>query len=257
MDPTAVSAARIYDAALGGVNNLDVDRRALAAIQKVTPYVVPTIVENRNVLQRMVRYLRQQGVRQFLDIGAGLPTRGQVHEIADDAKVVYVDNDPEVITTAQALMAGTDRVRIVLGDAREPDAILAHRDVADFLDWTSPLALLLIGVLHFIPDEDGVYDLVDRFKADLSPGDYVAITHGTTDGFNPAWYAAVAKQYESAQNRPHNRPYKAIEPFFTGCELVPPGLVNATQWRPDHRVAHPPEHIGIYSGIGKILPRSS
>ncbi|MFD0479928.1 SAM-dependent methyltransferase [Nonomuraea thailandensis] len=223
VDPTKVSAARMYDAALDGVNNLAVDRAAVAAITAITPYYLPTTIENRNVLQRMVRYLREQaGITQFLDIGAGLPTRGQVHEIADDAKVVYVDNDPEVIAHARALMAGTDRVRIVEGDARRPDDILAHRDVKDFLDWTSPIGLLLVGVLHFIPDDDGVYDLVERLKAALGPGSYVAITHGTTDGFDLAWNTAIAQQYESAQNRPHMRSYEEIEPFFANCDLVPP-----------------------------------
>uniref|UniRef100_UPI003F493154 SAM-dependent methyltransferase n=1 Tax=Nonomuraea sp. CA-252377 TaxID=3240003 RepID=UPI003F493154 len=254
VDPTKVSAARMYDAALDGSHNFEVDRAAVAAIAAVTPYYVPTIQENRNVLQRMVRYLRSQGVTQFLDIGAGLPTRGQVHEIADNAKVVYVDNDPEVIAHAEALMAGTDRVRIVEGDAREPDDILAHRDVSEFLDRTSPIALLLIGVLHFIPDDE-VYKPVDRFKAALGPGNLIAITHGTTDGFDPAWNAAVEHRYESARNRPHMRSYEAIEPFFAGCDMIPPGLVNVMHWRPDSDVgAHPPEHIGLYGGIGRIQP---
>ncbi|MGP4103303.1 SAM-dependent methyltransferase [Nonomuraea sp. KM90] len=252
-----ITAAGMYDCALQGVNHTKEEAAAVARIRERTPYYVPTIEQNRKVLGRMVRYLVNQGVRQFLDIGTGLPTQSNVHEVAEGAKVVYVDNDPRVIAHAHNLMAGSDRVRIVEGDARQPDDILKHPHVADFLSQHEPTGLLMLGILHFITDADGAYEHTERFKAAMSPGSYIAITHGTMDGFKPELNRVVSQEYKDSSNQPNMRTFTEILTFFEGCDLVPPGLVNVMHWRPDHAEPEvPPEHIGLYGGIGRIrFPR--
>jgi hypothetical protein len=259
VDPNRVSAARMYDLVLGGGDNLQIDRDAVAAIEARIPFYRPAIHANRDFLRRVVRYLEEeQGIRQFIDIGAGLPTRGNVHEVAERSKVVYIDNDPEVIVHAHALMSGSDRVRIVEGDVRRPAEILDHRDVRHFLDWRERVAILSIAVLHFVPDgesgSDGsVYDAVEEFKSAAAAGSYLAISHGTAEGFDPDSNDHVNRQYGSARNRPFMRSRAAIQRFFNGCELVTPGLVEVSDWRPDVDTFKPPfERLGVLGGVGRI-----
>ncbi|WP_188196689.1 SAM-dependent methyltransferase [Nonomuraea sp. SYSU D8015] len=261
VDPNKASAARMYDYVLGGDDNLKIDRDAVARIEALVKYYRPAIHANRDFLRRTVRFLVEQGIRQFIDVGAGLPTRGNVHEVAETSKVVYVDNDPYVIPHARVLMAGSDRVRIVEGDARRPADILAHPYVRDFLDWQEPVALLMISVLHFIPDDanDTAYAAVNHFKSALPPGSYLAIAHGTAEGFRADHNDHVNRQYETAQNQPFMRPYADIKRFFDGCELVDPGLVEVLHWRPDSDDAnrYPVDRVGVYGGVAKIMAGGS
>ncbi|MEV1002674.1 SAM-dependent methyltransferase [Nonomuraea sp. NPDC050202] len=253
--PHQPSVARIYDLFLGGKDNFASDRAAAEAIKEKVPYFQPTVRENRRFLQRAVRFLTDAGVRQILDIGTGLPTAGNVHEIASQARVVYVDYDPIVVHHANALLATeTDRVRVVAGDARWPNNILTHPDVRNFLEWREPIGLLMVGLLHFVTDDDGAHDIVEQFKAALAPGSYLVISHGTYDYNPPAeWVQTVQDQYRPSNAEPFMRPKEQVELFFAGCDMVEPGLVNATQWRPDgESEGLPPEQIALYGGVGRI-----
>ncbi|WP_431929987.1 SAM-dependent methyltransferase [Nonomuraea jabiensis] len=255
VNPKIPSVARIYDFMLGGKDNFEADRAAAKVLTEKMPNFRATARENRWFLQRVLRHLLAAGVRQILDIGTGLPTAGNVHEIASTAKVVYVDNDPDVLVHARALLADTDRVRVIGEDARDPDAILTHPEVRDFLDWREPVGVLMIGLLHFIPDADGAYDIVERIKAALSPGGYVAISHGTED-YRPRaeWMQTVQEQYRSSNAQPIMRSYEQILPFFEGCDMVEPGLVNVLEWHPGGTTeGRPPEQIPLYGGVGKIV----
>ncbi|MGW4412030.1 SAM-dependent methyltransferase [Nonomuraea sp. NPDC004702] len=251
--PNEPSVARIYDYFLGGDNNLASDRAAAEVIAKNVPYFEATVRENRRFLQRAVRYLTNAGVRQILDLGTGLPTAGNVHEIASTARVVYVDYDAIVVRHANALMADTDRVRVIGADARDPETILTHRDVRDFLDWRDPVAILMVGLLHFMDDDDATRT-VEQFKAALTPGSYLAISHGTED-YNPRpeWVATVQEQYRTSNATPYMRSKRDVEKFFTGCDMVVPGVVNALTWHPDgESEGLPPERIALYGGVGRI-----
>lgn len=264
VDPNVPNAARIYSGMLGDDENLfPADRAAVKIFDAQMPDFRPTVRENRYFLHRVLRYLLGMGVRQFLDVGTGLPTQGNVHEIVgahrNDAKVVYVDHDPVVLSHARALMTDSDQVRIVEGDARQPDSILTHPDVRDYLDWNDRIAVLMFGLLHFISDADGAYDVVERFKAPLVPGSYVAISHGTVDGLpTPEWMETVNGQYDRTTTPTTMRTHSKIFPFFAGCEMVEPGLVNVMHWRPDGKTAGLlPSDIRLYGGVGRIQARAT
>lgn len=216
--------------------------------------------ENRHFLRRTVRHLTQLGVRQFLDIGAGLPSAGNVHEIAPEARVVYVDNDPVVIAHAEVLMAGGDggQVRVIQGDVRDPNAILEDPQVIEHLDFGQPIGLLMVGLLHFVRDQEGAHQAVASCVSALAPGSYLVISHGTLDGFDPQKVAGVRSVYEHAMSY-QMRTRAQIDRFFTGLELIEPGLVPITDWHPDGiSEGVSGQEIGILGGLGRVpLPSAA
>jgi SAM-dependent methyltransferase len=259
VDLTLPNSARMYDYFIGGKNYFPADVTAARRVLQLQPLIQPSSRENRHALRRMVTHLTDLGIRQFLDIGAGLPTTGNVHEVAPDAHVVYVDNDPVVITHAQALMAGsgTDKVRVVYGDARRPDDILAHRDVATFLDFTQPIGLLMIGILHFVVDDADAYRIVGTFRNALPPGSYLAITHGCTEGFSPEIVHQVVQAYRSSAVPTQLRTAEQIGRFFDSVDMIEPGLVPITEWRPDGiSEGITAEEVGVYGGVA-LVPASA
>jgi hypothetical protein len=256
VDTDHPSAARMYDYLLGGNHNFAVDRKAAERILSIVPDAAVHAQANRAFLYRAVRYMLDAGVRQFLDIGSGVPTVGNVHEVAQrvdpEARVVYVDIDPVAVTHSRSILAGNPFATVIQADLRRPEGILRNPSVRDLLDFDQPVGLLLVAVLHAIGDDDDPYALVERLKTELAPGSHLVISHGTTDGVREQ-VEQVAKQ--SAENRyPLSlRDHAGVVRFFDGFELVEPGLVWLSQWRPDHPsdVADQPERAGAYAGVGR------
>jgi SAM-dependent methyltransferase len=246
--------ARMYDYYLGGKDNFAADREAAEKVLAVLPEGRDMAVQNRAFLRRAVRYLAQAGVRQFLDIGAGLPTQGNVHEIAaevaGDTRVVYVDNDPIVLAHARALLADGGQTRVIQADLRDPESILANPTVRDLIDFSQPAAILLVAILHFIRDSEDPGGIVARLREVLPPGGYLAISHGTQD-FDPDLALRATEFYQQATAPFVLRPRAEIEAFFGDLELVEPGLVQLPMWRPEGAPPANADRIWIYVGIGR------
>jgi hypothetical protein len=253
IDVTRPHLARMYDYYLGGKDNWAVDREAADKILAVAPEVRDIARANRAFLHRAVRRLAgNHGITQFLDIGTGIPTVPNVHETAaaysPDAKVVYVDNDPLVHAHANALLTGTGATEVILADLRDPQRIIA--EASAFLDFSRPVALLLVAILHFIPDRDDPAGIVAALRDALPPGSMLALSHGTTD-FHPATTTSTAMAaYDTIGTPLTLRPRAAIEGFLDGFTPEPPGLVQAPLWRPvARRMPKDLKKIGIYAAV--------
>lgn len=226
VDITVPSPARMYDYFLGGTDNYEVDRKAAAAVRAQMPEVEDAAWANRGFLQRSVRWLAQQGVRQFIDIGAGLPTRNNTHEaaqvVAPDARVLYADIDPLVGVHAQTLLAGTSGTAFVTADFRDPESLLGHEDTLATIDFAQPVALLAVALTHFVADEDDPWGLIRRYMDRLVPGSYLVLSAITSDRQADRAVDTVSEVYSrsSAGARLRSRPQ--IERFFAGLEIVPP-----------------------------------
>ena len=230
-------SARMYDYYLGGRTNFAADREAVGTIMALFPAVLVAARANRDFMHRSTRYLAQAGLRQFLDIGTGIPTSPNLHEIAQrevpEAAVVYVDNDPIVLVHAQALLASSPQgsTAYAQADLKDPAAVLATAAV-QALDLTRPVALSLNAVLHFITDEDGAHAIVDQLKRALAPGSALIISHGTPD-FAPDASRKVGDVYRNAGTSTRARTRTEIAEFFTGWDLVEPGITATHRWRPE------------------------
>ncbi|XRQ09918.1 SAM-dependent methyltransferase [Actinomadura welshii] len=226
VDITVPSAARMYDYYLGGTENYEVDRKAAEAIRAKMPELEDAAWANRGFLQRSVRWLAEQGVRQFLDIGAGLPTMNNTHDaaqaVAPDAKVVYVDNDPIVQIHADALLEGVPGTAFITADFRDVDGVLGHEATLATIDFDEPVALLLLAVTHFMPDEDDPWGLIRRYMDRFVPGSYLALSSATTDRQAEGAVGAINETYSRSTSSAHMRTRAEIERFFDGLELVPP-----------------------------------
>ena len=254
--------ARIYDYLLGGKDNYPADREVAEQVVAIAPVTRDVVRDNRAFLRRAVRFLtREAGIRQFIDLGSGLPTHGNVHEIAQaiapDARVVYVDNDAMVVTHSRALLAG-DNTLAVHADLREPDAVLGHPEVRELLDFDQPIALLLMAILHFIPDDQDPLGIVARFRDALPIGSYLAISHSTRDipvrpdmsaAEMTAMGARVERLYQLTTASLVTRTRAQVERFFDGFDLLDPGLAEIQLWRPDDQGSMLPG--GFYGGVGR------
>ncbi|MEU5530123.1 SAM-dependent methyltransferase [Micromonospora chersina] len=246
------NVARMYDYYLGGCHNFAADRAAAEQILTLFPDTGVAAQTNRAFLRRAVRHAAERGVRQFLDIGAGLPTQGNVHEIvrevAPGSRVVYVDNDEVAVAYARRLLPTDGRTVVVRGDLRRPDELLAEPDVRGVLDLTEPVALLLVAVLHFVPDADDPWAAVARLRDATAPGSMLALSHLTMDGAPPlpAQQGTAVYQRSSAPLVP--RTHAAALRFFDGYDLVEPGLVWLADWRPDGEPRSAVSHG--YGGVG-------
>jgi hypothetical protein len=250
------NVARVYDVLLGGKDNFEADRRAAAKLLEAVPGAAVAARDNRAFLCRAVRYLaREAGVSQFLDIGTGLPTAGSVHEIARACdvrrlRVVYADYDAVVVRHAEALLADSLNVAVVRADLRHPRDLLAEPAVRTMIDLAQPVAVLLVAVLHFLDDTEDPWSIVNQLKDRMAPGSYLIISHVTADNITPqaARQARDAYQGASAPGVPRTR--AQIARFFGGLDMVSPGLVNISGWRPDE--IGPPAGTGLfYAGIGR------
>jgi S-adenosyl methyltransferase len=227
VDPSVPAPARLYDYYLGGRNNFEADRVIAERLRESLPELTDAAWANRGFHQRAAGWLAMKmGLRQFVDIGSGLPTQGNTHEVVHravpDARVVYVDHDPMVLAHARQLLSGTASTRFVQADMRDPDSLLGHPDVRALIDFRKPTALLMTAVLHFVPDERDPWGLVRRYVSALAPGSYIALSHATGDKLPAQAVAAMIKTYENATERLWLRPRAAVKRFFDGLELVPP-----------------------------------
>jgi SAM-dependent methyltransferase len=256
-DTNTPTAARMYDYYLNGSHNFAADREAAQRVLQAMPAARRVAMANRAFLARAVRYMIEQGVRQFLDIGSGIPTVGNVHEVAQhvvsDARVVYVDIDAIAVTHGRQLLADNPSATSVFGDLRHPKQILDLPEVRTLLDVTAPLGLLLIAVVPFVSDDTEAADSVRILREALAPGSYLAISHGTHDGFDPAELAAARAIYKTTTTPVSARTRSQVEALFQGLELVDPGLVWLPQWRPEDpdEVPDDPERYGLLAGVGR------
>jgi hypothetical protein len=258
INTSVAHSARVYDYWLGGKENFPADRELAEAILQVIPTMREMARANRAFQNRAVRYLaREAGIRQFLDIGTGIPTYPNVHEIAQAAdpttRVVYVDNDPIVLAHARALLTShpAGATAYIDADLREPDKILAHPDLRATLDLTRPVGLLLVAILMYLRDEEDPRGIVARLLAALPSGSYLALTHPTGD-FNAEAAAGAAAAAERSGITLVPRGRAEVEAFFAGLELVDPGVVPVLAWRPDPDAPPADPHSAYYwAGIGR------
>jgi O-methyltransferase involved in polyketide biosynthesis len=254
-DPAVPNVARIYDFLLDGKDNYAADREAAQRLMDAVPGAAQAARDNRRFLGRAVQFLaRDAGIRQFLDIGTGLPTRGNVHEIAQAvsprARVVYAGNDPMVVTHAQALLADSVTVTAVHADLRDPDRLFALPDVEAFIDWDEPVAVLMVAVLHFVADHENPWAIVNTYKATMAPGSYLVLSHITGDDTPGDMVRQAAEVYQHASAPGLARSRAQIAPFFDGLDVAGPGLVNPSQWRHLGPYRRPSPAL-FYAGAGR------
>jgi len=254
IDTTVPSTARMYDWWLGGHDNFAADRAAALAVSEAAPEAQLMAVENRKFLRRAIRYLAAEaGITQFLDIGTGLPTQGNVHQVAQGinpaARVVYVDNDPMVLAHSRALKTGGNTV-VIEADLRDPQVILDHPSTRKLIDFVQPLAVLLVAVLHFISDDDDPSAIVGVIRDAVPPGSYLVLSHVTGDiRREPAAHAAV--HYKKVTSGATLRGREEILRFFAGLELIDPGLVQVPYWRTDGPEPADAGKVWILGGVGR------
>jgi S-adenosyl methyltransferase len=255
IDTSVAHPARVYDYWLGGKDNFTADREAGDRVLAVTPGLRERVRAGRAFLVRAVRYLAiEAGIRQFLDIGTGIPAANNTHEVAQWAapgsRVVYVDNDPIVLTHARALLAGGPEgsIQYVDGDVRDVAAIIGT--AAKTLDFTQPTALMLLGVTHLIQDSEGPQAIVGRLMGELPSGSYLVLSHPASD-IHPG-QAEAQRRYNERVSTPQTLRTRAeVTRFFDGLDLVPPGLVYVHAWRPGPDDIVPPNGVSAYGGVAR------
>jgi hypothetical protein len=256
VDPTKPNIARMYDYWLGGHHNLVADRELAEAMATLDPWIPAACKANRAFLGRAVRFLAAHGIRQFLDIGSGIPTAGNVHEVAQsaapDARVVYVDRDPVAVAMGRKLLAGNGRADVVQADIRDSDAILGAPAVGRLIDFGEPVAIMLVAILHFVLDADEPCRIVRRLRDAAAPGSYLVLSHATSQD-NQALAAEAERIYTSRGADGQARTRELIEGFFGDWERAEPGLVYAPQWRPGSPEDVPghPERFWFLAGVAR------
>lgn len=252
------SAARIYDYLLGGYHNFEVDRVVAERFRKLLPSIPLYMQANRAFLRRVVTFLANEGVDQFLDIGSGIPTVGSVHEVAQkinpSARVVYVDLDPVAVRHSEEILRDNPNAAVVRADARRPELILADPEVRRMLDPDKPTAALFLAMLLFVTDDSEAYGVVESLRDGLAPGSYIAISHPTADDLPQDQVEQARTLYRSTGNPVSIRTYGQVERFFAGLDLVEPGLVYVSRWRPesaDDLFIDAPASSGYYGGVGR------
>ncbi|HLL34094.1 MAG TPA: SAM-dependent methyltransferase [Streptomyces sp.] len=258
IDISVPSVSRIYDYYLGGSHNFEVDREAARKAMEFMPGLPKIMQANRAFMRRAVRYAVDQGITQFLDIGSGIPTFGNVHEVAQAAspvaRVVYVDHDPVAVAHSQAVLEGNEHADVVAADLRKPQDILSSPQVARLLDLDRPVALLLVAILHFVEDADDPYGAVAQLSDALAPGSLLVLTHASYEGIPlPAERAGGAVDvYKDIRNPLIMRSREEIARFFEGYDMVEPGLVPMPHWRPDTAPEdEDPYAFSGFAGVGR------
>ncbi|WP_031465048.1 SAM-dependent methyltransferase [Sciscionella sediminilitoris] len=250
------SAARLYDYLIGGGHNFEADRALAQKFLKAQPNARTIGAMNRAFLRRAVKFLFDQGIRQFLDIGSGIPTVGNVHEVAQEldpeCRVVYVDYESVAVAHSRMILEDNDRAGVVQADMNDPETILSAPETRELLDFSQPVGLLMVGVFHFVfPDKDPV-NLIRRYREALAPGSWLVISHFTSD-LEPEEMAAIVEVMKGSRDPIHPRSKAEIEELFTGFDLVDPGIVATSLWRPDGPLApgEDPKRAGILAGAGR------
>jgi len=254
LDTDRPNVARLYDYFLGGQHNFAADRELARRLLEAEPNARYIVAENRAFLGRAVRFLLAAGIGQFLDLGSGIPTQENVHEIAQRgnpaARVIYVDNDDVAVAHSKHLLRDIQGAAVVHADLRDPGSVAGHPGVTALIDFSRPVALLMVTVLHFVPDADDPAGVVAKFADVLAPGSFLAISHATHEAA-PGRAAQVQELYKSSSASAHPRTRAEIMALFAGFELVEPGLVFLPSWRPDGAEPEQPERAWFYAGVGR------
>ncbi|MET9523187.1 SAM-dependent methyltransferase [Streptomyces coeruleorubidus] len=258
IDISVPSVSRMYDYYLGGSHNFEVDREAARRAMEFMPGLPKVMQANRAFMRRAVRYAADQGISQFLDIGSGIPTFGNVHEVAQaarpGARVVYVDHDPVAVAHSQAVLQGNDDADIVAADLRKPQEILRSPEVERLIDLNQPVALLLVAILHFVEDEDDPYGAVAELREALAPGSLLVLTHASYEGIPlpPERAGGAVNVYQDIRSPLIMRSREEIARFFKGYDMVEPGLVAMPRWRPDTAPEdEDPYAFSGFAGVGR------
>ena len=260
VDPNRPNPARMYDYFLGGYDNYEVDRAAGDEVLARAPEFRPGARATRAFMHRAVRFVAQQGIRQFIDIGTGMPTAPNVYDtvraVRPDARVVYVDNDPIVRVHAQARLTVAGRTCFVEADVREPERILGHPDLRALIDFDHPVGLILSSVMHFVADDADPVGIVAKLRNALADESYLVLSHITADFTSrQEEIKTAAGVYQKATAQMVLRPKAQVLPMFDGFELVEPGLVQLSRWRPDPPMAAESDEMDVgiigYAGVGR------
>jgi len=254
IDDSVAHSARIYDWWLGGKNNFPADRELGQKIVDMVPMTSESARANRAFLHRAARAAADAGVRQFLDLGAGLPTMDNTHTVVQridpTSRVVYVDYDPIVLTHARALLTGAGPTPVIQADSRDPEALLARPEVREFIDFDRPVCVLSVAVLHFMSEKDDPHAIVRRLREEMAPGSHLVLSHITADGV-----AGAADVFTEMRSRmadpPTPRSHDEVLRFFDGFELVEPGLTWITEWRPEPGTSPVGRPHSLRGGIGR------
>ncbi len=262
VDPTRPSTARLYDYYLGGTHNFAVDRVVAEKMKAVVPDMLDAVWANRGFHGRAAVWMADHGIRQFIDIGSGLPTQNNTHEavhkVAPEARVVYVDNDPMVAAHSDALLAADGTTTLITADLRDPGALLGHPALLRLIDFAEPAGVLVTSVMHFMPDEMDPWGLVAQYMAAVAPGSYLALSHGTPDNLPPRAVQAGVDTYARTTEPVYLRPKAEVARFFDGLELVPPyvgaepAVTFAGLWGAEDMVAADSDGSrGFYCGVAR------
>ncbi|WP_327433855.1 SAM-dependent methyltransferase [Streptomyces sp. NBC_01236] len=258
IDISVPSVSRIYDYYLGGSHNFEVDREAARKAMEFMPGLPKIMQANRAFMRRAVRFAADEGIDQFLDIGSGIPTFGNVHEVAQAARpgahVVYVDHDPVAVAHSESVLKGNEDADVVAADLLKPQEILASPQVQRLIDLNRPVALLLVAILHFVEDADDPYSAVAELRDALAPGSLLVVTHASYEGIPlPAERAeGTVDVYKNIRNPLIMRTRDEIARFFEGYDMVEPGLVPMPNWRPDTAPEdEDPYSFSGFAGVGR------
>ncbi len=249
------SSARIYDYLLGGGHNFEKDRAAADNLLQVVP-AKDMAARNRAFLCRAVHFLVESGIRQFLDLGSGVPTAGNVHEVAQDhdplCRVVYVDIESVAVAHSELLLENNENATVIQADLRDPEAVFDSAETRRLIDPDQPLGLLMVGVMQFLPDAADPWNIVAGYRERLAPGSYLAMSHFTPDG-NPEAMAKAVEVFKNTQEPAHPRTRDQVMRMFEGFDLVDPGLVYTVQWRPEPgaETDDHPEKSNLYAAVGR------
>jgi hypothetical protein len=252
------SVARMYDYYLGGHHNFAADRMAAQAAISIYPELPLVMQANRAFLRRAVKFIAAHGVTHFLDIGSGIPTAGNVHEIAqrvnDQAEIVYVDIDPVAVAHGQAIVHDNRRVAILEGDLTQPERLLTQPAVRRFIDSGEPMAVLLVSMLHFLTDDVGATRAVEKLRSAMPSGSYLAITHATDENIPTDAREQMMRLYSKTSSNIKARSREQIASYFDGLALAEPGLVYMPEWQPegpDELFSEHPERSISLAGVGR------
>lgn len=252
------NVARMYDYFLDGSHNFAVDRDLANLVEQVFPGVRDAARVNRAFLRRAVLFMVESGIRQFLDIGSGIPSVGNVHEIAQradpDCRVIYVDKEPVAVAHSELLLADNDRAAVIQADLRDVEDILDHPLTKSMFDFDQPIGLLMVSLLHFVPDSWDPVGILARYQDRLASGSYLVLSHGTVDGNSTAGLAELVELYRDTWDPAYSRSYDEVLRLFAGFELVEPGLVGCAFWRPSgpgDASDRPEVNTLLYGGAGR------
>jgi hypothetical protein len=252
LDLKRPNAARVYDYLLGGGCNFEVDRKFAEKLLETNPEAEAAVRHNRAFLGRAVRFCVQQGIRQFLDLGSGIPTVGNVHEIAQgmapECRVVYVDNEPIAVAHSQLMLQHSQNADVVLADLVDVDTVLHAAPVQRLIDFTQPVAVILACVLHFVPDTAHPHAAVARYVKTMASGSFLVLSHGARADLHrvqQAW-----RLYDQSSTPAGGRTREDVHALMAGTDLIDPGIVWTCQWRPEHDPGEHPERTRIYAAVG-------